>query len=85
MKTRYGKDDVSVYRTDGVRTLRGAAVRIDVFGDTFEASYTEGDNSMVVTIPRPLSIEVMVLGRGTQPMSRPISIVCMRGVAVLSA
>ena len=48
MKTRYGKDDVSVYRTDGVRTLRGVAVRIDVFGDTFEASYTEGDNSVVV-------------------------------------
>ena len=23
MKTRYGKDEVSVYRTDGVRTLRG--------------------------------------------------------------
>ncbi len=48
MKTRYGKDEVSVYRTDGVRTLRGATVRIDVFGDSFEASYTDGDNSQVV-------------------------------------
>ncbi len=48
MRTRYGKDEVGVYRTDGVRTLRGATVRIDVFGDAFEASYTEGDNAMVV-------------------------------------
>ncbi len=48
MKTRYGKDDVSVYRTDGVRTLWGATVRVDVFGDAFAASYTEGNNSMVV-------------------------------------
>ncbi|MGI9657769.1 MAG: factor-independent urate hydroxylase [Gaiellaceae bacterium] len=48
MKTRYGKDDVSVYRTDGVRTLRGTTVRVDVFGESFEASYTEGDNSKVV-------------------------------------
>lgn len=48
MKTRYGKDDVSVYRTDSVRTLWGTTVRIDVFGDAFEASYTVGDNSAVV-------------------------------------
>lgn len=48
MKTRYGKDEVSVYRTDGVQTLWGASVRIDVFGDAFQASYTAGDNSLVV-------------------------------------
>ena len=48
MKIRYGKDGVSVYRTDGVRTLFGSVVRIDVFGDSFEAAYTEGDNSAVV-------------------------------------
>ena len=48
MKTRYGKDEVSVYRTDGVRTLRGTTVRVDVFGESFEPSYTEGDNSKVV-------------------------------------
>jgi urate oxidase len=44
----YGKDEVSVYRSDSVRSLWGAEVRIDVFGDNFLPAYTEGDNSMVV-------------------------------------
>ena len=44
----YGKDEVSVYRSDSVRSLWGADVRLDVFGDNFLPAYTDGDNSMVV-------------------------------------
>jgi urate oxidase len=47
MKISYGKEAVSVYRTDG-RALFAADVRLDLFGETFVPSYTEGDNSMVV-------------------------------------
>jgi urate oxidase / 2-oxo-4-hydroxy-4-carboxy-5-ureidoimidazoline decarboxylase len=43
----YGKDAVSVYRTDGER-LFACEVRMLVRGDAFVPSYTEGDNSMVV-------------------------------------
>jgi urate oxidase/2-oxo-4-hydroxy-4-carboxy-5-ureidoimidazoline decarboxylase len=43
----YGKDEVSVYRTDGER-LFACAVRILIRGEAFDTSYTEGDNSMVV-------------------------------------
>jgi urate oxidase / 2-oxo-4-hydroxy-4-carboxy-5-ureidoimidazoline decarboxylase len=43
----YGKDAVSVYRTDGER-LYACEVRMLVDGEAFVASYTEGDNSMVV-------------------------------------
>src|SRR5918992_2759148 len=43
----YGKDAVSVYRTDGKR-LFACEVRLVVDGDAFLPSYTEGDNSMVV-------------------------------------
>lgn len=48
MRISYGKEEVSVYRTDGVRSLFAAEVGIEVFGDNFWPSYTEGDNSMVV-------------------------------------
>jgi urate oxidase len=48
MNIHYGKDAVSFYRTDGVRTLFGAEVRLDVFGENFLPAYTEGDNSLVV-------------------------------------
>jgi urate oxidase len=44
----YGKAGVSVYRTDGVRRLLGAEVRIDVLDENFLPAYTEGDNSLVV-------------------------------------
>jgi urate oxidase len=44
----YGKDEVSVYRSDSVRSLWGTEVRLDVFGDNFLPAYTGGDNSMVV-------------------------------------
>ncbi|HUG55499.1 MAG TPA: urate oxidase [Candidatus Limnocylindrales bacterium] len=46
---RYGKAEVSFYRTGlGGRALFGAEVDLDVFGDEFLASYTEGDNTKVV-------------------------------------
>ena len=48
MTISYGKEAVSVYRTDGVRSLLGAAVSIEVFGENFMPAYTEGDNSLVV-------------------------------------
>jgi urate oxidase len=44
----YGKAAVSVYRTDGVRTLFAAEVDLDVLGETFMPAYREGDNSLVV-------------------------------------
>jgi urate oxidase len=43
----YGKDAVSVYRTDGER-LFACEVRLVVRGEAFVPSYTEGDNSLVV-------------------------------------
>jgi urate oxidase / 2-oxo-4-hydroxy-4-carboxy-5-ureidoimidazoline decarboxylase len=43
----YGKDAVSVYRTDGDR-LFACEVRLVARGPAFEPSYTRGDNSMVV-------------------------------------
>jgi urate oxidase/2-oxo-4-hydroxy-4-carboxy-5-ureidoimidazoline decarboxylase len=43
----YGKDAVSVYRIAG-DDLFSCEVRVIVRGAAFEASYTEGDNSMVV-------------------------------------
>lgn len=62
---RYGKAEISVYRTYArplrrvrpipestfagrTNTLFGAEVTVDVYGDNFLASYTEGDNSDVV-------------------------------------
>jgi urate oxidase / 2-oxo-4-hydroxy-4-carboxy-5-ureidoimidazoline decarboxylase len=44
----YGKAAVSVYRTSGAGELFAAEVRLDVFGEAFLPSYTEGDNSLVV-------------------------------------
>jgi urate oxidase / 2-oxo-4-hydroxy-4-carboxy-5-ureidoimidazoline decarboxylase len=43
----YGKDAVSVYRIAGDE-LFSCEVRVIVRGTVFEASYTEGDNSMIV-------------------------------------
>jgi urate oxidase / 2-oxo-4-hydroxy-4-carboxy-5-ureidoimidazoline decarboxylase len=43
----YGKDAVSVYRIAG-DSLFSCEVRVIARGEAFEASYTEGDNSMVV-------------------------------------
>jgi urate oxidase/2-oxo-4-hydroxy-4-carboxy-5-ureidoimidazoline decarboxylase len=47
LNTFYGKDAVSVYRTDGER-LFAAEVRLVVGEKAFVPSYTEGDNSLVV-------------------------------------
>jgi urate oxidase len=44
----YGKEAVSVYRTDGVSTLFAAEVGMTLRGEAFEPSYTEGDNTLVV-------------------------------------
>jgi len=43
----YGKDAVSVYRIAG-DSLFACEVGVIVRGAAFQASYTEGDNSMVV-------------------------------------
>jgi urate oxidase / 2-oxo-4-hydroxy-4-carboxy-5-ureidoimidazoline decarboxylase len=45
---RYGKHEVSFYRTHPTRGLLGGRVSIDVFGDNFMPAYTEGDNRDVV-------------------------------------
>ena len=45
---RYGKHNVSFYRTHPVRGLLAGRVSIDVFGDNFLPAYTEGDNREVV-------------------------------------
>jgi urate oxidase / 2-oxo-4-hydroxy-4-carboxy-5-ureidoimidazoline decarboxylase len=45
---RYGKHNVSFYRTHTTRGLLGGRVSIDVFGDNFMPAYTEGDNREVV-------------------------------------
>jgi urate oxidase / 2-oxo-4-hydroxy-4-carboxy-5-ureidoimidazoline decarboxylase len=45
---RYGKHNVSFYRTHPGRGLLGGRVSIDVFGDNFMPAYTKGDNREVV-------------------------------------
>ena len=45
---RYGKHEVSFYRTHPSRGLFAGRVSIDVFGDNFLPAYTEGDNRGVV-------------------------------------
>jgi urate oxidase / 2-oxo-4-hydroxy-4-carboxy-5-ureidoimidazoline decarboxylase len=48
VKISYGKDAVSVYRTDESGRLFAAEVRLDLYGQAFVPSYTEGDNTLVV-------------------------------------
>jgi urate oxidase len=45
---RYGKHEVSFYRTHPTRVLFAGRVSIDVFGDNFMPAYTQGDNRNVV-------------------------------------
>jgi len=46
---RYGKAEIRCYRANGGKVpLFGTEITIDVFGDQFMASYTQGDNSNVV-------------------------------------
>ena len=47
-RIRYGKHNVSFYRTHPSRGLLGGRVTIDVFGDNFMPAYTDGDNREVV-------------------------------------
>jgi urate oxidase len=48
MTISYGKEAISVYRTDGARSLVGAEVSIEIFGENLMPAYTDGDNSLVV-------------------------------------
>ncbi|HEU4450224.1 MAG TPA: urate oxidase [Gaiellaceae bacterium] len=48
LATGYGKEAVSVYRTDGVRSLFAAEVGMTARGAAFLPSYTAGDNTAVV-------------------------------------
>lgn len=48
LKIGYGKQAVSVYRTDGVSSLFTAEVGLTARGESFGPSYTEGDNTLVV-------------------------------------
>jgi urate oxidase len=48
LKIHYGKDAVSVYRTDVDGNLFAAKLELLLQGDVFLPSYTDGDNSVVV-------------------------------------
>jgi urate oxidase/2-oxo-4-hydroxy-4-carboxy-5-ureidoimidazoline decarboxylase len=48
LKIGYGKETVSVYRTDGVSSLFAAEVGMTTRGEALGPSYTEGDNTLVV-------------------------------------
>jgi urate oxidase/2-oxo-4-hydroxy-4-carboxy-5-ureidoimidazoline decarboxylase len=48
LRIGYGKEAVSVYRTDGVSSLFAAEIGMTARGAAFEPSYTEGDNTLVV-------------------------------------
>jgi urate oxidase len=48
LRIGYGKEVVSVYRTDGVSSLFAAEVGMTARGEAFVRSYTEGDNTLVV-------------------------------------
>jgi urate oxidase / 2-oxo-4-hydroxy-4-carboxy-5-ureidoimidazoline decarboxylase len=48
LRIGYGKEAVSVYRTDGVSTLFAAEIGMTARGEAFVPSYTEGDNTRVV-------------------------------------
>ncbi len=48
LRIGYGKQAVSVYRTDGVSSLFAAEVGMTARGEAFVPSYTEGDNTLVV-------------------------------------
>jgi urate oxidase len=48
LRIGYGKEAVSVYRTDGVSSLFAAEIGMTARGEAFVPSYTEGDNTRVV-------------------------------------
>ncbi len=45
---RYGKHEISFYRTHPGRVLFAGKATVDVYGDNFMPAYTEGDNRNVV-------------------------------------
>ncbi|HYM51181.1 MAG TPA: urate oxidase [Candidatus Limnocylindrales bacterium] len=45
---RYGKHDISFYRSHPGRGIFAGRLAVDVYGDNFMPSYTEGDNRNVV-------------------------------------
>jgi urate oxidase len=45
---RYGKHEISFYRTHPTRVLFAGKAAVDVYGDNFLPAYTEGDNRNVV-------------------------------------
>jgi len=48
LRIGYGKEAVSVHRTDGVSSLFAAEIGMTLRGEVFGPSYTEGDNTQVV-------------------------------------
>jgi urate oxidase / 2-oxo-4-hydroxy-4-carboxy-5-ureidoimidazoline decarboxylase len=48
LRIGYGKEAVTVYRTDGVSSLFAAEIGMTLRGEAFGPSYTEGDNTLVV-------------------------------------
>ncbi len=48
LKIGYGKEAVSVYRTDGVSSLFAAEIGMTARGAAFAPSYTDGDNTLVI-------------------------------------
>ncbi len=63
LRIGYGKEAVSVYRTDGVSSLFAAEIGMTLRGEAFGPSYTEGDNTLVVATDSMKNfIQVTALG-----------------------
>jgi urate oxidase len=75
----YGKAEISVYRTDGVRSLLGAEVQLDVFGENFMPAYTEGDNRLVVATDTMKNfVHAAALGYGGESLEELIELIGTR-------
>jgi urate oxidase len=75
----YGKEAVSVYRTDGVSTLFAAEVGMTLRGEAFEPSYTEGDNTRVVATDSMKNfIQVTALEYGEDSLEGFLELVARR-------
>jgi len=65
LRIGYGKEAVSVYRTDGVSSLFAAEVGMTLRGEAFGPSYIEGDNTLVVATDSMKNfIQIMALEYG---------------------
>ena len=78
----YGKEAVSLYRTDGVSTLFAAEVALEVFGDNFLPAYTEGDNSLVYAT---LAGELDFALTDTAQLTYPRRLVAVRNSLLVTA